>query len=381
MSSKSVADETAERLTTPVPRVPPIPPNDFLSTGITTWNMTLTGFPDRGICKGTYLYLIGDSESGKTWFAHCLFAEAARNRHFDEYRFVFDNAENGALLDVQKFFGQSVLDRLEPPHKDDNDEPVYSNTVLDFYLNVASNCRCGPCIYVLDSMDALNDEMDETQFDAMLKNHEGESVKVPGSMGMGKAKTNSKNINRVARELRESGSILVVISQTRDLVGSHIPGQKTRSGGKALKFFAHIEAWTSVKDKITKTYLGKERDLGSYIQIDVRKNRFNGRHGKVPLVPFLTGHGMDDVGACVEYLIGEKYWTAPKSGRRSNASDDNDDGDKRVHAPEFNFTGTREQLIQLIQNESDEWELRQLVAKVWQQIVDKVTPVRKPRYT
>lgn len=382
MPRKSKAEQLADRLTTKTPRVPPIPVDDFLSTGCTVLNMALSGHPDRGLAKGNYIYFVGDSGAMKTWSTFCLFAEAARNSHFADYRFVHDNAENGALMDVVKYFGQGVLDRLEPPRTDKQGEPVYSETVQDFYLNLESTCRRGPCIYVLDSMDALNDDADEAKFEAELTVHEGGQAKIPGSMGMAKAKTNSKNINRVVKALRRNGSILAVISQVRDKVGSHIPNQKTRGGGKALRFYAHLEVWLNLRGPITKTYLGKDREIGSYIQPDVQKNRITGWEGKVPTVAFIKGYGIDDLGTCVDYLIDEKYWKPPtKKGGKTASADGDDDGGKTVAAVEFGVVGTREQIVQKVQDDNDEWELRNLVAKRWREIAAAVAPDRKPRYS
>lgn len=388
------ADEIAARLTADTPRVPPIPPMDFVSTGCTMLNVALTGDHTRGIPRGTYLYVVGDSGSCKTWFTFCLFAEAARNRNFDGYRFIFDNAENGALMDVNTFFGSGVLPRLQPP-RGTPDDPVYSRTVQEFYMNLAGAVKRGPCIYVLDSMDALEDDADAEKFNAELKFHEtgkGESD-IPGSMGMAKAKTNSRNINRMTQLLRDSGSMLVVISQTRDAPNSRIPGMKTRGGGRALRFYAHVELWTSVRGPITRTYLRREREIGSTIRIDVQKNRLNGWEGKIE-VPFLKGYGVDDLGASVDFLITERHWGAPKTesaravaNRRGTRVVDEDDDDsdgaagRKIYAPEFSFTGTREQLIKHIADAGDEWELGRIVADVWNSILAGARPWRPARYT
>lgn len=388
------ADDIAARLTTPTPRVPPIPPADFLSTGCTLLNVAISGRHNHGVPKGTYLYVVGDSGSCKTWFTFNLFAEAARNQNFADYRFIHDNAENGALMDVAEFFGQSVLDRLEPP-AGTSDAPEYSKTAQQFYMNLALAVRNGPCIYVLDSMDALDDDADADKFEAELHFHEtgkGEDD-IPGSMGMAKAKTNSKNINRVAQLLRTNGSILVVISQTRDKVGGHIPGLKTRGGGRALKFYAHVELWTSVRAPIVRTYLRKPREIGATIRIDIQKNRVSGWEGKIE-IPFLKGFGVDDIGGCVDYLLEERHWTKPKADdtktrakRSVRVVDDDDDGDDdsgsktKFYAPEFEFTGNKEQFIKHITESGDEWELAKIVSNVWNDIIDGARPVRKPRYT
>lgn len=371
---RETAEQKAERLTTPVPRKPSIPPENFLSSGSTVMNLAFSGHRNLGIPKGAYLYIVGDSGAMKTWETFTLFAEAARNDHFKKYRFVHDNAENGALMDVSQYFGQKVLDRLEPPHGSKR-KPIYSSTVKEFYMHLELNCKHGPCIYALDSMDALEDDADEKRFDAELKKYLTGKGEIPGSYGMEKAKTNSKNISRVVNALRDSGSILVIISQTRDKIGGMIPGQKTRAGGRALRFYAHLEIWTSVRAPLVRRYLGKEREVGSTIRVDVQKNRICGWEGKFDL-SFIKGYGIDDLGSCVEYLIEERHW---KKVRGSAATDDNRIAD--IAAPEFKFTGKPEDLIQYIQSECEEWQLRKITEQVWQSIIDGAIPDRKPRYT
>ena len=55
---------------------------DFVSTGSTLLNLACTGFPDRGFAKGYYYFIVGDSESGKTWLALTCLAEASINKNF-----------------------------------------------------------------------------------------------------------------------------------------------------------------------------------------------------------------------------------------------------------------------------------------------------------
>lgn len=381
MARRSKADRIADELSAYVPRIEAPPPQDFLSTGCTLMNLAFSGHPQRGVPKSNYLLLVGDSGSSKTWLTFMLCAEAARNRNFDKYRFVHDNAENGALMDLKQYFGAGVAERLEAPAVAKDRTPIYSTTAQEFYIHLEQNCDRGPCIYVLDSMDALNDDADQKRFDAEVHKYETGEGKVQGTMGMEKAKTNSKNINRVVRALRTNGSILVVISQTRDKIGGMYPGQKTRGGGKSLKFFAHLEAWTSLRAPITKRYLGKEREVGATIKVDIQKNRVCGWEGKFE-VPFLKGYGVDDLGGCVEYLIEEKHWKRAKKEKTSDDTDDDPDDDKgaRFVAPEFDIVGTKEQIIQRVQRDGDERELQNLTAKVWHEIIDRAKPERKPKY-
>ena len=371
----------AEILSAPEPPSPPLP--DLLSTGCALFDAALGG----GVPKGAYLRLVGDSGSSKTWFTFCMFAQASLDRRFDGYSFVFDNAENGALMDVDRYFGRRVRERLTAPSK----RADGSATVEEFYMNVEANVRRGPCIYVLDSMDALNAQAEEDNFEAKLHYHQTEKGKdkIKGSMGMGKAKANSGHICRIANAtLRSNGSILVVVSQTRDMLNASVPGMRTSSGGRALKFFAHIEAWTKVRKPLVKTYHGKDREYGAVIQIDVQKNRVTGWEGKVPDVDFIKGYGIDDVGSSVNYLLDERHWGAaepekPAKGKRPPVDDDADGekAPKRFAAPEFDFAGTKDQLVKKIETEGREGELRALVRTVWDEIAAAVRPARKNPYT
>lgn len=383
---KTPAEETAEVLSTPTPRIRAVKPEDLLSTGCTLLNMAISNRPRGGIPKGTYFYFVGDSSSGKTWFCFNLYAEAARNPHFAGYRFVFDNAENGALMDVERYFGKKVAENLAPPRRDKDGEPLHSRTVQEFYLNLAANVKQGPCIYVLDSMDAILDEEEEEVFESELKRHETGKGEVKGSFGVQKAKTNSKRIGQAVQSLRETGSILVVISQTRDKIGARFP-TKTRAGGRALRFFAHVEAWTSVKEPIVVTYRGKDREVGAKILIDMQKNRVEGWEGKLPLINFIKTSGVDDVGSNVEYLIDEKHWKKAKkedgtdTKKRAARSDEEGDGAKTAYAaPEFSFVGTKEEIVQKIEDDSEEVVLQKLVAQVWRDIIANATPTRKAKY-
>ena len=375
---KPAKKSRAEVLTAPVK---PPAPEDLLSTGCALLDAAFGG----GIAKGTYFYLVGDSGTSKSWSAFTMFAEAARNSAFKGYQFVFDNAENGALFDVPTYFGPNVLPRLKPPHP----EYAGSPTLDAFYHNVEAAVARGPCVYVLDSMDALQPESEEENFDAKQHFHETGrgAADIKGSMGTAKAKLNAANICRIANQtLRSNGSILVVISQTRDVLNGRFPGMRTRSGGRALKFFAHYEAWGRIKGVITGRARGKEREVGSLIEFDVQKNRGTGWEGKLPPVRFIKGYGLDDVGSSIAYLVDERHWgkaeegVFPRGNKAPPVDGDGDESPKRIAAPEFDFAGTAAQLTAAIQEQGREAELSALVRVVWEQVRGEAAPKLKSRY-
>ena len=247
--------------------------SDFLSTGSTLLNLALTGKPSCGFVKGKYHFIVGDSISGKTFLSLTCLAEAASNPQFKKYRFIYDNAEGGALMDIEKFFGSKVAARMLPPKKRVSDgTPIYSTTIEEFYYHVDDALQKNrPFIYILDSMDSLSSKDEESKF----KQHKDAFRKgktAAGSYGDGKAKKNSAGIRQLLTPLRESESILIIINQTRDNIGFGFE-KKTRSGGHALRFYATWEIWLSVRGKISRTIQEKEKPFDNSISKTTKKVR------------------------------------------------------------------------------------------------------------
>jgi len=342
----------------------------YLSSGSSLFNMALTGNPDHGFATGSYTYLVGDSMSGKTWFSLSCMAEASIDSRFDEYRFIYDNVERGARMSMERFFGKRMADRLEPPRWDGG-AAVFSQTIEDMYFHLDDALDDGrPFIYVVDSMDSLSAEADDEKFKSRKKKARGNSTEdESGSYGTAKAKANSTMLRTVMGKLEESGSILVVISQTRDNIGFGSQyNPRTRSGGRALRFYADVEVWTSVIRQVKKTYRGKKRPIGTVVKLEVQKNRNNGKMSTVE-VPFFYSVGIDEVGSMVDYLVGEGVWEEAKKTKTITATG---------LGPELH--GRRETLIKTLEEQDMVPDLRELCSQVWQEIEEAIAVKRKSRY-
>ncbi len=140
--------------------------------------------------------------------------------------------------------------------------------------------------------------------------------------------------------------------------------KQTRAGGRALKFYAMLELWSSVKNRLKKTVRGKAREIGIVAQVKVKKNRFTGKNRTVE-IPIYHSFGFDDLGSCIDYLLAESHWV--KKG-----------GD--IYAKEFDFTGSREDLISHIETQNLEKQLRTLTGEVWAEIEEACVVQRKSRY-
>ena len=334
-------------------------PQEVLSSGSTQLNLACTDTPYGAFAKGLYYFFVGDSSSGKTWFCMTCFAEAVRNKGFDDYRFIYDGVEDGALMSIERYFGAQVAERLEEPNKNGA-----STTIEDFYFNLDDALDDGrPFIYVLDSMDALTSESEKEKLQQNKTEHR-EGKELTGSYGDGKAKKNSAGIRQALSRIKKTGSILLVINQTRDNLGMGRK-KKTRSGGNALRFYAAVEIWSSVRQKLTKTYKGEKIKVGMLAALQVEKNRFTGKERRVE-VPFYYSVGIDDIGGCIDWLIEAKHWTLSKKSIKATGL--------------FDTPMSRDKLIATIEEKGMERKLQKLVGRVWKEREDAVSIKRKKRY-
>jgi len=330
-----------------------------LSTGSTLLNLACTNNPNFGFFPGRYYFIVGDSHSGKTFLSMTCFAEAVKNPLYKEYRLIYDDVEGGNLFNVGKLFGKKVATKLESPCKDGRN----SATIEEFYFNIDDAIKSGQkFIYVLDSMDCLSSESEAEKFEENKKAFR-KGTQMTGSYGDGKAKKNSANLRRLITPLRDSGSILIVLNQTRDNIGFGFE-KKTRSGGHALTFLATLEIWSSVRKRIKKTVNGKPRIQGTQIEVRVKKSRVTGLDSVVTF-PIFPSYGIDDTLSCVQYLIEENHWK--KSGAIINAE-------------ELNIKGTGQKVVEFIEANNLENEIAELTGHVWKNIQGQIDLERKPRY-
>lgn len=336
----------------------PITDDDLLSTGAALLNRACSGRIKGGFAKGKYVLLVGDSESGKTWFSMSCLAEATKDPAFKNYRLIHIDPEDGASMDKARYFGKELPRRLEVLNP-----PV---TLEEFYDQIDTLQEEGkPFIAVLDSENSLSCKAELTKIKkqklARLANREE-----AGSMAMDKAKIHSTRLRVVRNRLRKTKSILIIISQTRDRVGFAAKfDPKTRAGGNALKFFADLEMWTSVSKRIkTKKIRGKEREIGMTTKVKIKKNRLTGKKPTV-LIDFYHDVGIDDTGSCVKYLLEEQHWKEVKG---------------IITAKEFDMRLPFERLVKWIEATDNEPSLHKIVRTVWSDIESEMSITRKKRY-
>jgi len=336
-----------------------------LSTGSTLLNLACSGYPNWGFAGGLYYHLVGDSVSGKTFLSLACLAEAGLNSQFNRHRFIFDNAENGALMNVRQFFGSAVAGRMEPP-AGTRGNPIYSSTLEEFYYHVDDAFKAGkPFIYVLDSTDALGTKDEEDKFHKQKKAHFKDRQEA-GTYGTSRAKINSANIRLMHNNLRDEGkSIIILVTQTRANIGfASMLEPRTFSGGKALTFYSALQLWSSVKEHVKVSYSNKQIEQGIIAKVRVKKNRMTGKDRSV-LIPILHSSGIDDIGGNCDYLVEWGHWKEDRG---------------KIAATDLGFAGPRESLIRYIERERLEKQLVFLVTDLWNDVEEKCAAERKPKY-
>ena len=254
----------------------------FVSTGAAIMDCALGG----GWVLGRVANIVGDRSSGKTLLA----IEACANFHrvyptglirYAESESAFDEKYAEALgmpIDVVDFGTDKNMRTVED----------WYNDVVEFLDKREKDGR--PGLYILDSFDALSDDAEMSR----------EIDK--GSFGAAKAKKSGELFRKLVSRIEKLNVLLIVVSQIRDKLNVTFGETKTRSGGRALDFYASHIVWLAEIGKIKKTMQGVDRVIGVNVKVNVKKNKV-GLPFRQCAYPIIFGYGIDDVTANVEWLL------------------------------------------------------------------------------
>jgi len=328
-------------------------PNSLIPTGSTTFNLECSGRIEGAFKLGKMVNLIGDSHSGKTIFGFTVFAECALQPRFDKYRFIYDDVEAANEFDLVYLFGKDCADRIEL---------VRSKTIEEYNDNVARYLEDDrPFINILDSFDALTSEA-AIEKDKENRKAREKGGKIKGDYGDGKPKAFAKFCSQRIQDLSDNKSAIIIISQTRDNIGfGAMFTPKTRSGGRALKFYSFHEIWLACQKKEKK---GK-RTVITNVQAKITKNKLTGNHGEV-YFPILNDYGVDNLKSCINFLIDEGNWTGTSKAINT----------KGFIAEKTSIKG----IIDNIEKNDREDELFQLCQETYNAVLAKLKPKRKRKY-
>jgi recombination protein RecA len=296
----------------------------FLPSGCTLLDCILGG----GYPLGRVVNLVGDKSSNKTGLA----VEACANFAvaYPQGKIWYGEFESAFSRRYAKKIG--LPDRTEFVTKEN------VRTVEDLFINLTEKikeCADTPGVYIIDSLDALSDASElEREIDK-------------GSYGSAKAKKMSELFRRLVDDIERSKILLFIVSQERDKINVSFGRKSTRSGGRALDFYASQIVWLAEVKKIRKTKNGLERSTGIWVRAKCEKNKV-GLPFRECDFPVIFYYGVQDIEASLQFLNKVKMLDKFDSDITSrNIS---------IHVKKIMKDGERKK------------ELKDLVKKIWDEI-------------
>ncbi len=252
---------------------------EFFTSGCALLDAAIGG----GWAEGRVSNVVGDKSAGKTLIAmeacaNFLHKHPTARPRYAETEAAFDRAYAAALgIPVDNIiFNKEPMRTVEEWHSD-----------LKKYLE---ELRGKPGLYIIDSLDAISDE-DEQKSDFGAASYGGKKPKLIGQL-----------FRDLVDEIETSRCHMMIVSQIRDKIGVTFGETKTRSGGRALDFYASQIVWLVEIGKIKRTIDKIERVVGIDVRARVKKNKV-GLPFREADYPILFGYGIDDMMANVAWLI------------------------------------------------------------------------------
>lgn len=254
---------------------------EFISSGCKTFDLALGG----GWAEARVANIIGDTSTGKT----LLCIEAAANfcakysvGKFKKQKVRYREAESAWNTPYARALGM-------PIERVDFGEPL--DTVEDMFEDLRAVVRGakGPELYICDSLDSLSDRAElERDMDK-------------GTMGGDKAKKMSQLFRRLVRPLERKRITVIIVNQIRDKIGAMFGRKFTRTGGRALDFYASQKVILAHLGREGHTVRGQKRSTLIKVKAMVDKNKV-GLPFRDATFNIKFGYGIDDAQACVDFL-------------------------------------------------------------------------------
>ena len=250
----------------------------FFSSGCTPLDLVLGG----GYPLGRISNIVGDKSTAKTGLI--IEASANFNISYPEGDVHYVEAESAFDIPYAKTMGLPEKTIITSDITTVEGLFNYISNIIKEYKN-----KNIPTLCAVDSLDALSDEEEM-----------GREIN-KGSYGANKAKKLSEMFRRLTKDIDSSNICLLIVSQTRDKIGAMFGEKHSRSGGRALDFYASLIVWLSEVEKITKQSKGVKRITGIKVKAYCKKNKIS-KPFRACEFPYMFGYGIDNIQAGIEFL-------------------------------------------------------------------------------
>jgi recombination protein RecA len=250
---------------------------NFIHSGSTLLDLVLGG----GWCEGRINNVIGDKSAGKT--LHAIEASANFVIKYPKGKVRYRECESAFDEGYAAALGMPV-DRVDFGTQFETVEDMFE----DLTKVVEKDSKI-PTLYIVDSLDALSDrsEMDRDMDE--------------GTYGTAKAKLLSQLFRRLVREMANAQLTLMIISQVRSKIGVTFGEKTSRSGGRALDFYASQNLKLAQTGSISKTVSGQKMPYGIELKAKCTKNKVSLPYREAEY-RMLFGYGIDDTTSCLEWM-------------------------------------------------------------------------------
>lgn len=388
--------------------------SQYFSTGCRLLDMVVGGNKDVfGFPAGKFINIVGDKSAGKTFLSNEIIASAYHSIEKGKFKWMYDDCESGYSFDSVAMYGFDIRP----------EDSKHSTTVEEAFCNIsdfADSLKKGQCgIYVLDSLDSLTSVEQDDRADERIKAFHNDKSFDKGTYGMGKQKYLSQEFfPQLCSKIQDKNILVIIISQVRENVDMFSFEKFSRSGGKAMDFYAHTVLWLATAKKILK----KGTPIGVVVKAKVTKSK-TPRPFRECFFNFIYDYGLDDIGSSIDYLFdlrtekGElntsaksvrwnnsekigvnpiKAWLKDENLLESFTNSDCFDGKvtvdsvlewvnkdpalKKLFNEHFGSSCTRDELIAWIEENSKEDELKERVTSKWEEFESEISSKRKKKY-
>lgn len=239
-------------------------------------------------------------------------------------------------------------DEYDPEIHDLLSDGVYTVEQLEHAMLEVIADATKPTLFIVDSYDALSDSAEL-----------GRDPSDKATYAMEKAKYTSAMFRRINKKLASSNVTLAIVSQTRANIGVVIGKKHTRSGGKALDFYATHVVWLQKLGNLERTRKKVRRVYGVEVRAKVEKNKV-ALPAREAIFPIIFGYGIEECISMIDWLVSHG-----KHGK--------------VFASEAEAAKTLKRLDSMGQREYDglRQELVQATRAGWREVESEFLPTRR----